>query len=526
MIIILIQALVLYAVSWLFWRTFFAKSALANIPGPAPKSLWKGAFPQVFNVNAWDFHREMAEKYGSVIKIKALFGENQLYVFDPKAMHHIIVKDQHIYEETSAFLEGNKLIFGHGLLSTLDEQHRKQRKMLNPVFSIAHMRGMNAFTAKVNDGPQEIDVLSWMTRTALELIGQSGLGYSFDSLTEGGIPHPYSTSTKQLIPSTFKFFFLRTYFLSTLFRRFVVDLLPWKSLHDLRDIIDVLHNTSVEIFESKKKALKEGDEAVATQIGQGKDILSILMRANMRASKEDSLTQEELLAQMSTLTFAATDTTSSALSRTLLLLATHQHVQDKLREEIRQARKQHNSDLDYDDLVSLPYLDASAEKALGCQYPPVSFVSRTTRQDVVLPLSKPIKGIDGQEIHEIPIPNNTNVVVGILEANRNPDIWGPDSHEWKPERWLNPLPDTVAAAHVPGIYSHLMTFIGGGRACIGFKFSQLEMKVVLSLLIDSFRFSPSDKEIFWQMNAISSPTLAKLRTDTHSQLPLIVERAA
>ena len=55
-----------------------------------------------------------------------------------------------------------------------------------------------------------------------------------------------------------------------------MDLLPWKNLHDIRDIVDILHNTSVEIFEAKKKALEEGDEAVTQQIGRGKDIISIL----------------------------------------------------------------------------------------------------------------------------------------------------------------------------------------------------------------------------------------------------------
>ena len=62
------------------------------------------------------------------------------------------------------------------------------------------------------------------------------------------------------------------------FRRFIVDLIPWKTLHQLRDIADVIHNTSVEIINSKKRALKEGDEAVSRQIGEGKDILSILSR--------------------------------------------------------------------------------------------------------------------------------------------------------------------------------------------------------------------------------------------------------
>lgn len=60
------------------------------------------------------------------------------------------------------------------------------------------------------------------------------------------------------------------------FQRFVVDILPWKNLHEFRDIIDVIHETSVEIIETKRRALAEGDEVVAKQVGEGKDIISIL----------------------------------------------------------------------------------------------------------------------------------------------------------------------------------------------------------------------------------------------------------
>ena len=62
------------------------------------------------------------------------------------------------------------------------------------------------------------------------------------------------------------------------FRRFILNLIPWKTLHQLRDILDVIHNTAVEVINSKKRALEDGDEAVARQIGEGKDILSILSR--------------------------------------------------------------------------------------------------------------------------------------------------------------------------------------------------------------------------------------------------------
>lgn len=76
-----------------------------------------------------------------------------------------------------------------------------------------------------------------------------------------------------------------TYFLVPLskigtprFRRMIVDLIPYKDLHKVRDIIDVLHKTSVEIYESKKKALEEGDESLAAQVGRGKDIMSVLSK--------------------------------------------------------------------------------------------------------------------------------------------------------------------------------------------------------------------------------------------------------
>lgn len=77
------------------------------------------------------------------------------------------------------------------------------------------------------------------------------------------------------------------------------------------------------------------------------------------------------------------------------------------------------------------------------------------RKDVVLPLGKPLRGRDGTLMHELLIPNGTNIVVGILASNRNPELWGPDADEWKPERWLNPLPDALINAHIPGVYSHL-----------------------------------------------------------------------
>lgn len=67
----------------------------------------------------------------------------------------------------------------------------------------------------------------------------------------------------------------------------------------------------------------------------------------------------------SSLTFAAMDTSSSALSRILYLLAEHQDVQDKLRSELLEAKKNNGGEeLDYDQIVVLPYLDAVCRETL------------------------------------------------------------------------------------------------------------------------------------------------------------------
>jgi hypothetical protein len=127
-----------------------------------------------------------------------------------------------------------------------------------------------------------------------------------DSLAGDKDVHPYSVAAKQMLYAqvvTFYYRMIEPYpifhrpvmftminiqnYLPTLvklgspkFRRFIVDLLPFKNANRMRDILDVMHETSVEILEAKERALKEGDEAVVQQIGRGQDIISILSMCN------------------------------------------------------------------------------------------------------------------------------------------------------------------------------------------------------------------------------------------------------
>ncbi|KAJ7849192.1 hypothetical protein B0H13DRAFT_2361407 [Mycena leptocephala] len=65
-----------------------------------------------------------------------------------------------------------------------------------------------------------------------------------------------------------------------------------------------------------------------------------------------------------------------------------------------------------------------------------------------------------------------------------------------------------------------MTFLGGGRSCIGFKFAQLEMRVAACVLLRAFSFSKPDSGIRWRKTGIMpSPYV-----NDEPKLPIVVER--
>ncbi|RPD74079.1 cytochrome P450 [Lentinus tigrinus ALCF2SS1-7] len=544
-LLLLAQAAVICTISWILWKYFrqvVIKSPLDNIPGPPTGSFLYGNLRQILNKDGWDFVQHLTDTYPEVARLSGPLGHRMLYVFDPTALHTIVVKEQYVFEEAKWFIKFNRLRFGPGLLATVGDHHRRQRKMLNPVFSINHMRHMipifddigNKLQKAIEDRvsastePVELDMLAWMSRTALELIGQAGLGYSFDPLVADSMDE-FAGAVKSFGPTLVSINHLRRLlpYLPDIgtpaFREKLVDLFPNESVRRTKALSDIMYRRSVEIYREKVRALELGDEAVTKQVGEGKDIMSILLRANMAAADEDKLPQNELIAQISTFIFAAMDTTSNALAMTLLLLGDHPAVQEKLRKEILEAcdgDSDESGRLDYDRLVNLPYLDAVCRETLRL-HSPVTHVFRETVKDAVVPLSQPIRGVDGQMVHELVIPKDTTIVIGILSANRNKAVWGEDAMEWKPERWLAPLPESVTDAKVPGVYSNLMTFMGGGRACIGFKFSQLEMKIVICVLLSKFTLAPSGKKITWNLSNVRFPTVVG---STKASMPMKIGR--
>ena len=123
-------------------------------------------------------------------------------------------------------------------------------------------------------------------------------------------------------------------------------------------------------------------------------------------------------------------------------------------------------ELDYDSLMGLPYLDAVCRETLRL-HPPAPQLDRVTTRDVILPLSHPIPAgplttssfMEEKEskskthIREIVLKKGTTIHISILGANRNKYVWGEDADIWRPERWLEPLPESVERSKLPGVYS-------------------------------------------------------------------------
>src|SRR5271170_3255519 len=117
----------------------------------------------------------------------------------------------------------------------------------------------------------------------------------------------------------------------------------------------------------------------------------------------------------------------------------------------------------------------SAERYYALFHPVIGVVSML----IVVSVTNRVASVT-DEINGITIPEGTVIFIPILAMNFDETMWGPDVDIFNPDRWDN-LPETVTN------YSYL-TFLQGPRNCIGRRFAETEMKVLLVALIQRLRF--------------------------------------
>ncbi|CAE6461075.1 unnamed protein product [Rhizoctonia solani] len=307
-------------------RYLITPSHYPNIDGPPNKNVAFGHLFNIFSAEGIPFHDELHDKYGPVCKVHGMFGKENLFVSDPSFLHEVLVRGADVAFCQSQFMQDfNQMTFGPGLISTKGDVHKAQREMLNPVFTAKHMKSLIpifdaiAHTMKqliVEDiggmSGKELDMLQWCNATALELIGQAGLGHRFGVLE--GAESEYSSAIKHLMPAFIgvrplqAFFPLFKYLRPTALQRKLADWAPFPYVRKLKEIIDVQDEQARTILQRKKDQLEsEADDPTDDHL----DIMSILLKANMEADVKDRLPEDQILGQINTFILAGHETTRS-----------------------------------------------------------------------------------------------------------------------------------------------------------------------------------------------------------------------
>lgn len=155
---------------------------------------------------------------------------------------------------------------------------------------------------------------------------------------------------------------------------------------------------------------------------------------------DQRISDEDMLHNINTFMFAGSDTTSLALTWTLLLLAQHPELQHRLRTELFEVipptsvsslTSQEIESL-HNNLSNLPYLNNVVRESLRL-VPPVHSSLRVATQDDEVPTSYPIRLRDGSisPNDTIKLRKGCFVHVPVEAFNLDQEIWGEDAWEFK-----------------------------------------------------------------------------------------------
>ncbi|KAJ7052294.1 cytochrome P450 [Mycena amicta] len=502
-------------------------SSIRYIPGPKASHLFFGNIKDIGKEEHSVVQEQWLKEYGPTIKYREYFGASRLYSTDPKALNHFLTHDS-IYQKPAALQYTLARILGKGLLIAEGEDHKKQRRIMNPAFGPAQVRGLtdlfwgkslelrDVWDSEIDrsqSGVAQVDALSWTGRATLDIIGLAGFNYQFNALHS-------STEESQLGQAMSSIFFglNRGHILRILQLRFPIFRI-FRTKLDLK--MDAAQATMQRIARQLLQESKNDMAANGTFAPEGssraRDLLSLLVRANTAKDLPEGqrLSDDDVIAQIPTFFLAGHETTSTATTWALFALTQNQDAQKRLRKELLAVP---SDTLSMDELNALPYLDCVVREALRIHSPAPSTL-RVATQDDVVPLARPFKDVNGVLRETLEVRKGQTIVIPILAMNRSEEIWGPDAREFIPERWEG----EKISNSIPGVWGHMLTFLGGPRACIGYRFSLIEMKCLLFVLIRAFEFELAvpREDIGKKQGIVSRPFVKSLKAP---QMPLLVKR--
>ncbi|KAF7345835.1 hypothetical protein MVEN_01605000 [Mycena venus] len=500
-------------------------SPLRHVVGPKNPSLVFGNFKDM----ADDPHltTKWRSEFGANFLFSGLFSISELHTSDLKAINHVVARPE-IYQKAPSMLMDAEILLGKGILTVELDEHKRHRRALNPAFGVAQIRAVTeifvekavqlrdlwAVQAEDQNGTACVDVLLWLRRMTLDVIGQAGFNYQFDALENNG----KSTELDKVFTKLFHSPETKSYIVFRLSQGImpILRLMPGPGRNLVRAARNQMYTIGKQIV-SKSKADIKAAEGEKSLVGK-RDLLSILLKTNLSTTIPETqrLNDTEVVSEIPAFFFAGHETTSSATSWALHALSVNTAAQTKLREELLTMSTDNPT---MDELNSLTYLEHVIRETMRVHSPVVA-TQRMAMKDDVLPLSKPYIDRNGRAHDSLLIPKGQNIHIPILAINTDKEIWGEDATEFK-SRWEN-LPASVS--DIPGVWANLLTFFAGPHNCIGFRFSLVEMKALLFTLIRAFEFEqavPKGKIGPFMNGGIQSPTA--LGEGKGSGLPLIVK---
>jgi cytochrome P450 family 4 len=193
-------------------------------------------------------------------------------------------------------------------------------------------------------------------------------------------------------------------------------------------------------------------------------LLDLLLKSSVNGKP---LSDMDIREETNTFMFAGHDTTTSAISFTLYNLAKYPEIQEKVYEEVTQVFNDNNSKTTMQKLSDLHYLELVIKESMRL-FPPTPHFSRKLKHELTA--------------GGFTFPKNSNVFMSMFMMGRNALVF-PKPLEFNPHRF-----DIETTADKTNPYSYI-PFSAGPRNCVGQKMAMLELKSIISKIIENFQLS-------------------------------------
>ncbi|XXG98350.1 hypothetical protein Hte_004673 [Hypoxylon texense] len=489
-------AFTLQAFFYSVWRVvLYPKvfSPLRGLPEPAGGSLLMGHFKEIREKPTGIPMREWVATLPNdgLIRYLGPFNQERLLITGSKALAEVLVTRNYDFQKPGNIRFGLSRLLGVGVLLAEGEEHKFQRKNLMPAFAFRHVKDLysqfwkkgrevvqvmteaiiaDAQKAPSTQDPEKanktavIDVGAWASRVTLDIIGLSGLGKDFGAVQD---PNNELSQTYQSVFKPSKQA-QRLAFLNLFLPDWVIGRIPVKRNNDINAAAQTIRSVCRNLIREKKEKLERKELT-------DRDILSVALESG-------AFSEENLVDQLMTFLAAGHETTATSMTWAIYMLCRYPDVQKRLRAEIREKLPPIDSDREVTslDIDHMPYLNAVCNEVLR-YYAPVPMTLREAAVDTT---------ILGQRV-----PKGTAIMISPWATNFDRTLWGPDAHEFNPDRWVPKGPDDKRAASGGASSNYaFLTFLHGPRSCIGLAFARAEFACILATWVGRFEFAIKNKE--------------------------------